>query len=86
MQTETKKWWQSRTIQAVLALIAGAVAHFLASFGVVEWEDLQRAQTVYPEIESGWAMIQAGRIMDALVIIGGSLAIYFRKTARMPIQ
>lgn len=81
-QTQTQKWWQSRTIQAVLALIAGAIAHFLASFGVVQWDDIEHAKTVYPDIDSGIAMIQVGRIMDGLVLVGGSLAIYFRKTAK----
>lgn len=78
---QTKKLFQSRTVQAVLALMAGAVAHFLASFGVIDWNDLQHAQAVYPDLDGGVLMLKAGRWMDALVLVGGSLAIYFRKTA-----
>ena len=78
---QTKSLFRSRTVQAVLALMAGAVAHFLASFGLIDWSDLQHASNVYPDLDAGILMLKAGRWMDALVLVGGSLAIYFRKTA-----
>jgi hypothetical protein len=79
---ETKKWWQSRTIQSVLALVAGSVAFLLASFGVVSQEQLSQASTVYPEVQNGIALIQGGQLFAGFSIIVGALVVYFRTTAK----
>lgn len=79
---ETKKWWQSRTIQSVIALIGGSVAYLLASFSIVSVDQLQQAGTVYPEVHNGITLIQGGQLLAGVGVIGGALVAYFRATAK----
>lgn len=79
---ETQKWWQSRTIKSVIALVAGSISYLLATFSVVSVEQLQQAGTVYPEVQNGIALIQGGQLFAGLSIIVGGLVAYFRTTAK----
>lgn len=81
MQGEKQSFWKSRTVRSALALIFGAISYLAASFGFVDWQDLGAAETVYPDIQNGIAMIKAGQWLAGLTLIGSSLAIYFRVKA-----
>lgn len=81
MENETQKWWQSRTVRSLLALVLGSISYLAASLGFIDWEDLNRAQTVYPDVSSGIVMVQAGQWLAGVTLIGSALAIYFRVNA-----
>lgn len=78
---QTKKWWQSRTIQLAIALIIAGLAFFAVRFSIIDMAQLETASTVYPDVEKGIALITAGNWLAGLSIIGGSLIVYFRQTA-----
>lgn len=78
---QTKKWWQSRTIQLAIALIIAGAGFFALKFSVVNVAQLESAATVYPEVENGIALINAGQWFAGISIIAGALIVYFRKVA-----
>lgn len=78
---ETKKWWQSRTIQSGIALIIAGLAFFAVRFNIVDVAQLESASAVYPEVSSGIALIEAGQWFAGISIIAGALVIYFRQKA-----
>lgn len=77
---QTKKWWQSRTIQAAIALIVAGIAFFVVRFNIVDISQLESASTVYPEVANGIALIQTGQWVAGGTIIAGALIIYFRNS------
>lgn len=83
---EQKKWWQSRTIQAAIALIVAGITFAGVSFGIVDPAQLDSATTVYPEVGNGIALIKGGQLFSGLSVIVGALVIYFRQKATAKIQ
>lgn len=79
---ETKKWWQSRTIQAAIALIVAGIAFLVVRFNIVDVAALESAANVYPEVSNGIALIQAGQWFAGISIIVGALVVYFRRGAQ----
>lgn len=75
---QTQKWYQSKIVKMSLALIAGAMTFFGISYGVLNSEDLQRAQTVYPEIVRSVELMKAGQAVAGLLALGQALVVYFR--------
>jgi len=78
---ETKKWWQSRTIQMGIALIIASLAFLATSFGLVDVSQLEAAQNTIPEIKNGITLIHAGQIFAGIGAIVGALVVYFRQKA-----
>jgi len=79
---QTKKWWQSRTIQAAIALIVAGIAFLVVRFNIVDVAQLEGAANVYPEVSNGIALIDAGQWFAGVSIIVGVLVIYFRNTTK----
>jgi len=75
---QTKKWWQSRTIQAAIALIIGSVSFVAITTGFVDPSQLDQASTVYPEVKNGIELIKGGQLFAGFSAIVGSLVLYFR--------
>ena len=84
--TETKKWWQSRTIQAAIGLIVAGLSFLVVRFNIVDVAQLESASTVYPEVSNGVALIQAGQWFAGIGVIVGALVVYFRIQARSRIN
>ena len=82
---QTKKWWQSRTIQSAIALIIAGLSFFAVRFSIVDISQLESASTVYPEVSNGLTLILAGQWFAGISIIAGALIIYFRQKATLRI-
>ena len=78
---EKKKWWQSRTVQAGIALIIASAAYLGISFGVVNIDQLESAQNTVPEVGNGITLIKGGQVFAGIGAIVGALVIYFRQKA-----
>lgn len=80
--TTTKKWYQSNTIRAAIALIIAAVAYLAVSYNLVDTSQLEAATGTFPEVKTGINMIFAGEIFAGIGIVAGALVVYFRATAK----
>lgn len=81
-QEQTKKWYQSNTVRAAIALIVAALSYLAVSFNLVDAQQLESATATYPEVHRGVQMIFAGQVLAGVVALGGALALYFRITAK----
>jgi len=61
-----------------IALLVGALSFFGVSLNLISADDLANAKTVYPEVQRGIELIQAGQIGSGLLAIASVLLIYFR--------
>lgn len=59
-------------------LVAGSLTYLGITLGYFDPADYERAQTVYPEVETGVAMIRGGQVVAGITTVLGSLAMYFR--------
>jgi len=78
----TKKWYQSNTVRAALALIIAAIAYLAVSFNLVDQSQMEAATGTFPEVKNGLDMIFAGQIFAGIGAIAGALVVYFRITAK----
>ena len=78
---QTKKWYQSRTVQLAIALIIASLGFVAASFGIVDVSQLESAQNTVPELQNGIALIKAGQVFGGIGAIVGALVVYFRVKA-----
>lgn len=78
---QTKKWWQSRTVQLAGALVIASLGFVAVSFGIVDVSQLEAAQNTMPELQNGIVLIKAGQVFGGIGAIVGSLVVYFRVKA-----
>lgn len=78
MEPTIIKWWQSKIVRTAGALFAGSITYIGATLGYFDPEDLARAQTVYPEVQNGITLIQAGQVLAGITAILSPLVVYFR--------
>ncbi len=78
MEQEKIKWYQSKIVRTAGALFAGSIGYIGVSIGYFNAEDLSRAQTVYPEVQTGIELIKAGQVLAGITAVLSPLVVYFR--------
>ncbi len=81
-----KKWWQSRIIQLGVALILTAGSKLLQQIQFITDDQVQAAQDVYPQFESGIDQVQSGMWYSGIATLIGAAVIYFRFKTTKAIQ
>jgi hypothetical protein len=78
MEEQTKKWYQSRTIQLSVALIVTAGNSLLQQINFITSEQVQAANDAYPQIQSGISQVQNGMWYSGIATLIGVAVVYFR--------